>query len=75
MRNWSIPAGHLWRGFSHPPYFFFLLLFWVGGRTSRSAHSLQTARCGAGADDFVCVIIHELAHLLISAKLAFMQKQ
>lgn len=71
MRNWSIPAGHLFGvDFRIHLTFFFLLLF-LGWAAEPAVPHTPAANLRAAAlvlMIFVCVIIHELAHLLISAK-------
>jgi len=71
MRNWSIPVGHLFGvDFRIHLTFFFLLLFlgWAAEPTAahNSVASLRSAALVIMI--FVCVIIHELAHLIVSAK-------
>jgi len=71
MRNWSIPAGHLFGvDFRIHLTFFFLLLF-LGWAAEPAVPHTPAANLRAAVlvlIIFVCVIIHELAHLLISAK-------
>ena len=71
MRNWSIPAGHLFGvDFRIHLTFFFLLLFLGWAAEPATAHnsvaSLRSAVLVIMI--FVCVVIHELAHLLGNAK-------
>src|ERR1041385_5970783 len=71
MRNWSIPVGHLFGvDFRIHLTFFFLLLFLGWAAEPTAAHN-SVASLLSGAlvvMIFACVVIHELAHLLVSTK-------
>src|ERR1043165_6413457 len=71
MRNWSIPVGFFFGlDFRIHLTFFFLLLFLGWAAEPTTAHSSVASLRSAALVImfFVCVVIHELAHLLVSAK-------
>ena len=70
MRNWSIPAGHLFGVDFRIHLTFFFLLFFVLVAEPTSPHTPAASLRGAALVGiiFVCVVIHELAHILLSAK-------
>src|ERR1051325_1293049 len=71
MRNWSIPVGHLFGvDFRIHLTFFFLLLFLGWAAEPATAHnSVASLRSAALVIMiFVCVVIHELPRLVVSAK-------
>jgi Zn-dependent protease/CBS domain-containing protein len=71
MRNWSIPAGHLFGvDFRIHLTFFFLLLFLGWAAEPATPHSSVASLRSAAlvVMIFVSVVVHELAHLVVSAK-------
>ena len=70
MRNWSIPAGHLFGVDFRIHLTFFFLLFFVWVAEPGSPHTTPASLRGAAlvAIIFLCVVIHELAHILASLK-------
>src|SRR5882724_2301679 len=70
MRNWSIPAGHLF-GVDfriHLTFFFLLFFVWVAEPTAPHNSTASLRGTVLVAMIFICVVIHELAHILVSAK-------
>jgi len=70
MRNWSIPAGHLFGVDFRIHLTFFFLLFFVVVAEPTAPHPPAASWRGAALVGmiFFCVVIHELAHILLSAK-------
>ena len=70
MRNWSIPAGHLFGVDFRIHLTFFFLLFFVWVAEPNSPHTSAASLRGVAlvAIIFGCVVIHELAHILASVK-------
>jgi len=76
MRNWSIPAGHLFGVDFRIHLTFFFLMFFVWVAEPASAHTPSASLRGAALVGmiFVCVVVHELAHILLSTKLGVRAK-
>jgi Zn-dependent protease/CBS domain-containing protein len=70
MRNWSIPAGHLFGVDFRIHLTFFFLLFFVWVAEPGSPHNTAASLRGVAlvAIIFGCVVIHELAHILVGMK-------
>ena len=70
MRNWSIPAGHLFGVDFRIHLTFFFLLFFVVVAEPTAPHPPAASWRGAALVGmiFFCVVIHELAHIVLSAK-------
>lgn len=70
MRNWSLPAGHLFGVDFRIHLTFFFLLFFVMVAEPTVPHPPSASWRGAALVGmiFVCVVIHELAHILLSTK-------